>query len=127
MSWMKRVKMINRNNNDWYYIQTQGEHMKQYKQVKCRDGFKMSVQAGDGMYSMPRENFAEHYKEVEIGYPSAEESLILEYAENPTAPMDTVYAYVPTEIATLVIAKHGGMVSGEVPPGVVALPANTDN
>jgi hypothetical protein len=37
------------------------------------------------------------------------------------APTDTVYAYVPVDIVTLVIAKHGGMVSGEVPPGVIAL------
>ena len=126
MSWIKRMKTINRNNNDWYYIKTKGTHMRKYKQVVCRDGFRMSVQAGSTMYSMPRKNNAMRYKEVEVGYPSAEESLILEYAENPRDPTDTVYSYVPVDIVTLVIAKHGGLVSGQVPPGVIALPADTD-
>ena len=97
--------------------------MKKYKSVVCRDGFTMSIQAGAEMYSSPRKNYAPRYRELEIGYPSAKESLILEYAENPMAPTDTVYPYVPVDVVTLVIAKHGGMVSGEVPPGVIALPA----
>ena len=112
--------------NSWWYIRTQTieeENMKKYKSVVCRDGFTMSIQAGADMYSSPRKNSAPRYREVEIGYPSAKESLILEYAEKPHAPTDTVYAYVPVDIVTLVIAKHGGMVSGEVPPGVIALPA----
>jgi len=113
--------------NSWWYIkkqqEQQEEEMKKYKPVICRDGFTMSIQAGVGMYSRPRTFSAEHYQEVEIGYPSAKESLILEYAEVPSTPTDTVYAYVPVDIVTLVIAKHGGMVSGEVPPGVIVLPA----
>jgi hypothetical protein len=116
MSWIKR----NRQNNNWYYIQQRERTMK-YRQVTCKDGFRMSVQAGENLHSSPKQNSAERYEEVEIGYPSAKESLILEYAENPMAPTDTVYAYVPVDIVTLVIAKHGGMVSGEVPPGVIAL------
>jgi hypothetical protein len=31
-------------------------------------------------------------------------------------PTETVYPYVPVSLVTLVIAKHGGMVSGELPP-----------
>ena len=126
MSWRSRRKRINRDSDEWYYIKSREDLVIKYKQVVCRDGFRMSVQAGVTMYSMPRKNNAMRYKEVEVGYPSTEESLILEYAENPKAPTDTVYAYVPAEIVTLVIAKHGGLVSGEVPPGVIALPANTD-
>ena len=34
-------------------------------------------------------------------------------------PTDTVYGYVPVDIVTNVIVKHGGMVEGEVPPGVI--------
>ena len=119
MSWMRR----NRQNNNWYYIQQTERVVKYNKQVTCKDGFKMSVQAGENLSSIPRENFAERYEKVEIGYPSEKESLILEYARGANDPTDTIYAYVPVDIVTLVIAKHGGIVSGEVPPGVIALPA----
>jgi len=97
--------------------------MRKYTPITCKDGFKMSIQAGENLHSSPKQNSAERYEEVEIGYPSAKESLILQYAEEPTEPTDTVYGYVPVHIVTLVIAKHGGIVSGEVPPGVIALPA----
>tara|TARA_R110000824_G_scaffold13363_6_gene58279 strand:+ start:988 stop:1305 length:318 start_codon:yes stop_codon:yes gene_type:complete len=87
-------------------------------QVECADGFTMSVQAFDGAYCSPREDDAPRYSEVEIGYPSEADSFLIPYAENPDTPTDTVYAYVPVETVFLVISKHGGMVSGEVPPGV---------
>jgi len=48
----------------------------------------------------------------------------LEYAENGDRPTETVYAYVPASLVTLVIAKHGGMVSGELPPGIPYLRAD---
>ena len=34
-----------------------------------------------------------------------------------------VYSWVPVQVVTNVIAKHGGMVSGEVPDGVIPLTA----
>ena len=68
---------------------------------------------------MPRVDNAERYSEVEVGYPSAPDSLLLPYAENPSAPTETVYGYVPANTVTLVITKHGGMVDGEVPNGVL--------
>jgi len=49
--------------------------------------------------------------------------MLMPYAETPENPTDTVYAYVPVELVTNVIVKHGGMVSGEVPPGVIAIRA----
>ena len=120
----KSIRKMN-DQNSWWYIRTQvqEENMSKYKPITCKDGFKMSIQAGADMYSIPKQNSVERYEAVEIGYPSAKESLILEYAEKPNTPTDTVYPYVPVDIVTLVIAKHGGMVSGEVPPGVIALPA----
>ena len=42
-------------------------------------------------------------------------------AEEPEKPCETVYAYVPVSQVTLVIAKHGGIVEGETPPGVAYL------
>ena len=91
---------------------------KRNKEVVCADGFTMSVQAFDGAYCLPRVDNAPRYSKVEVGYPSQRESLLLPYAEVPDAPTDTVYGYVPVETVFLVISKHGGMISGEVPPGV---------
>jgi len=47
--------------------------------------------------------------------------LLMDWCEEKSIPMDTVYAYVPVGVVTTVIAKHGGMVDGEVPPGVIPL------
>ena len=88
------------------------------KKVICKDGFSMSVQANSGAYCSPRIDGAKQYWEVEVGYPTEDEVLIIEYAEDPSKPTDTVYGYVPVNIIYLVITKHGGMVSGQVPSGV---------
>jgi hypothetical protein len=47
----------------------------------------------------------------------------LEYAEDSDRPTETVYPYVPAPVVTLVIAKHGGMVEGELPAGIPYLRA----
>ena len=93
------------------------------KKVICKDGFTMSVQAGETQYCYPRETGAERYTEVEIGFPNQQEELLLEYAEDLHQPTETVYAYVPATVVTLVIAKHGGMVEGELPAGIPCLRA----
>ena len=98
--------------------------LKMNKKVVCKDGFTMSVQAGKTQYCYPRETGADKYTEVEIGYPNRTEDLLLEFAEDGTRPTDTVYPYVPASLVTLVIAKHGGMVSGELPPGIPYLRAD---
>ena len=97
---------------------------KHYDRVVCADGFKMSVQASAYNYCQPRERDAVRYETVEIGFPTAKEPMLMPYAETPEDPTDTVYAYVPVELVTNVIVKHGGMVSGEVPPGVIPVPAS---
>jgi len=38
-------------------------------------------------------------------------------------PTQSVYPFVPVSVVSLVLAKHGGMVGGEVPAGVAALRA----
>jgi hypothetical protein len=58
------------------------------------------------------------YTEVEVGFPSEEESLLLHYAENRDNPTGTVYGWVPATTVALVCAKHGGIVDGELPKGV---------
>jgi len=94
------------------------------KPVVCADGFRMSVQAHHSAYCTPRQDDAERYTYVEVGFPSAEEPLIMEYAEEADKPTRTVYGWVPAHVVSMVIAKHGGMVEGEVPNGVPRLMAN---
>ena len=78
--------------------------------VVCKDGFTMSVQAGIMNYSEPRQIIYEgEYKELEIGFPSQEESLIMDYCDSDEDPTDTVYGYVPVGIIDSVIEKHGGI------------------
>lgn len=76
-------------------------------QIKCRDGFKVSVQASSGHYCAPR-NDVGPWTEVEVGYPSQASDLIAEYAENPGALTDTVYPCVPVEVVEALIESHGG-------------------
>ena len=87
----------------------------------CADGFKMSVQAHAGAYCLPRMSGAPVYREVEVGFPSKREELLMAWAEEPDKPTQTVYAYVPVQVVTNVIAKHGGIVDGEIPRGVAPI------
>jgi hypothetical protein len=93
------------------------------KKITCADGFSMSVQAGEHSYSHPRVNNAPRYFSVEIGFPSEKETLIIEYAENPENPTGTVYPWVPAVVISLICAKHGGIVSGDLPKGIPYLKA----
>ena len=76
--------------------------------VICKDGFKMSVQAGQSLYSTPKD-VADDYEEAEVGFPSTEETLLTTYAEDNDNLCDTVYGYVPCSIIDEVIEKHGGI------------------
>lgn len=78
----------------------------------CADGFKMSIQASDLHYCMPREILRNgDYSNVEIGNLSEEVNEFLPFAEDETKPLYTVYGFVPVEIVNTVIAKHGGIIS----------------
>ena len=91
--------------------------LKLNKQIVCKDGFKMSVQANEGAHCSPRVDGAEKYTAVEVGYPSMLEPLLLKWCDGPN-PLDTVYGWVPAARISLVCAKHGGIVSGELPAGI---------
>ena len=91
---------------------------KRYEKIVCNDGFTMSVQAHSTAYCTPRQDGDCTYTEVEVGYPSQREELLMQYAEAPSRPTDTVYGYVPSNTVYLVIVKHKGMASGELPKGV---------
>lgn len=77
--------------------------------IECKDGFHISVQASAYHYCSPRINDAEQYETVELGFPSAEEPLIADFAENPYDLTAGVYPYVPIEIVNKLIEKHGGI------------------
>lgn len=94
------------------------------KKIICADGFSMSVQASEYNYCRPRVDNARRYFSVEIGYPSEKETLIIDYAENPKRPTETVYPWVPAAIISLICAKHGGIVSGDLPKGIPYLKAD---
>ena len=77
---------------------------------KCKDGFTVSIQAGETLYSTPRKWNAEKYDAVELGYPSEHDSLIDNWKENPDDDgTDTVYGWVPIEVVNKLIDKHGGL------------------
>ncbi len=97
--------------------------MKLNKEIVCKDGFTMSVQAHYAAYCSPRIDDAPRYTAVEIGYPSRPEPLLLGWAENEDQPTNTVYGYVPVAMVSMVCAKHGGVVSGDLPPGIARLEA----
>lgn len=80
-----------------------------FPQMICADGFSMSVQGHFGAYSTPRDDFADHYTSVEVGFPSEAEDLLMPYADDPEQPTKTVYGWVPIDVVVQVIEKHGGL------------------
>ncbi len=76
--------------------------------LKCRDGFAMSVQAGEDRYSTPREDYGP-YSEVEVGGLSEPEELLEPYKEPGMPTGYALYGYVPIKVVDRVIEKHGGL------------------
>lgn len=76
--------------------------------VVCNDGFSISIQASETHYCEPRQSKISNYKSVELGFPSAEEELISEYAEDDDLT-NTVYGWVPVEIVDQLLKKHKGI------------------
>ena len=78
---------------------------------KCADGYVVSIQASSNHYCSPRADGRDvQYEAVELGYPNQPDELILEYAEEPDSPCETVYGYVPVDVVDALCAKHGGIV-----------------
>lgn len=74
------------------------------KRLHCNDGFSMNVQAHDRAYCSPRVNSTDtdYYFEVEVGFPSEREELLMEYVKDYDNPTETVYGYVPVEVLSLI-------------------------
>jgi hypothetical protein len=88
---------------------------KNYERVVCADGFSISIQAGNGKYSVPRFE-ASAYTQLELGFPNRPCPFIYEYAEDKEDYTETIYPYVPSKIVGAMIRGHGGIVSGQCPP-----------
>lgn len=80
--------------------------------VRCADGYTVSVQAGDMWYSEPRLD-VRWYGKVELGYPTAEDEELRDYAENKRDLCGTLYGFVPVRLVDEVLTKHGGIVGAD--------------
>ena len=100
--------------------------------ITCKDGFTMSVQARDGSYCLPREDYPDTpHTHVECGYPSSKPTTeaLLEYAEcfGSHGYTDTVYGYVPIEVVQAELDAHGGIGDGCMPSNEPTELELTDN
>ena len=87
--------------------------------ITLKSGFTVSVAASERNYCHPRAEISdcpEGFESVELGFPSASDDLIMEWAEDKSKPTETVYGWVPAGIVKALIMKHGGVVSGNLPP-----------
>lgn len=89
--------------------------MSKYKRITCNSGFSVSVQGSKTNYCSPPNNVGP-YTAVELGFPSSFEELLEEYAEDRSNPTETIYGWVPVGIVRSLVIKHGGIISGELPP-----------
>lgn len=81
-----------------------------FPRIRCKDGFTISIQAGDHAYCSPRNNHGDWFK-LEAGFPSCAPShALLQYAEQSENPTDTVYPYVPIDVLQDELDLHGGIV-----------------
>ena len=92
------------------------------KGIICADGFEISIQASSHHYCSPRIDGEDVlYTQVELGFPSERDNLIDEYVEDLSEDGEDIYytqsayPYVPAEIVSLLIAKHRGIASGNMP------------
>ena len=90
---------------------------RQYKTVLCKNGLRLSVQAGHRHYCDPKDATGP-YTHVEVGFPSRPVPELIPYAEflSTNDYTDAVYAYVPYDIVRQAIYVRGGIVEGELPP-----------
>lgn len=91
-----------------------------YPRIVCADGFSMSVQGGEYLYSEPRAD-VDYYTKVEVGFPSERVEAFMPYIdEDDSDPTQTVYGYVPVDVVNRVISAHGLVVEFMKKPEVKA-------
>ena len=81
---------------------------------------EMSVQAHAGACSPRKDDAEKHLSRLVF---RARKNILMKWCEEVHSPPETVYGYVPAQVVTNVLAKHGGIVEGNVPRGVAPIPA----
>lgn len=100
--------------------ETSGE-MEPRPSIVCADGYLVSVQAGHGAHSIPREAAdSDEYSHVEIKVSTRDRDLD-EYYDGDADSIDEkdrylAYGNVPISVVEGVISKHGG-IAGTCKPG----------
>ena len=81
------------------------------ERLELNDGTTLSIQAGYDKYCHPRANLDSYkdYKSFEIGFPSVKIDEIMEYAQDPDDPTETVYPVVPKKVIEDLIENRGGI------------------
>lgn len=82
--------------------------LRQVRPIQCADGLELSVQASTTHYCSPRDSVGP-WTAVEVGFPTERVEELMEYAENPNDPTDTVYGWVPVAVIEAIVEKHGGI------------------
>lgn len=80
------------------------------RRALCKSGLSLSIQASRWHYCTPREDRAEVYSTVEVGYPEKSGRGVRFRSLRAYADGGEVYAYVPVEALNRVIARNGGIV-----------------
>lgn len=77
--------------------------------IICPDGFSISVQADASKYCLPRQDNADYYTHVELGFPSSDNisDNLKAYAECHNDYTNTIYGYVPVELCIEELKRHG--------------------
>ena len=87
-------------------------HQETRPSVYCKNGNSVSIQAGKFLYSQPREDCANNYYQVELGFPqnSAKEAItLIEFMEDYADGDSGVYGYTPTEKVIELLDSWGGI------------------
>jgi hypothetical protein len=98
------------NINEYIAANRNGKHGRLCKPVTCQSGLTMSVQASSTHYCEPR-NDEGPYESVEVGFPNRKVEALMEFAETPENPTETVYGHVPVALIEKVILENGGLVN----------------
>lgn len=110
--------------NDWQNVMNENENYfrenidypdNSYRMtqiLKLLDGTELSIQASWGHYCNPKLTVRDYnkYDSFEIGFPSVKFESLMEYAEDPENPTDTVYGYVPKEVIDEIVLNCGGVI-----------------
>jgi hypothetical protein len=76
--------------------------------ITCADGFSISVQASSFHYCSPREDNAERYDSVEVGFPERPDGTgyrIRSFGRGSRG----IYGWVPVSTVNRWIKRHGGL------------------